>query len=769
MKIALIDKQPSNINYSKWFEFEFDQYHLCQTPKTKILKKDVDINFNSDDYNIIVLVGSEATKYYTGGSIGELGGHIVQDKYIPIQNPSMLIFRPELKESFANVLKKLHKNISGDLTVKKHGSFIGITDEEQAIEYLKNILEEGGPVALDTETTALYPRDGEVLGISISNKVRDGAYILSEVFGEECVKLLQEIINNNIVVFHNAKFDMAMLSYHFGLKFREEFTHDTLLMHYMLDETVGSHGLKDLALKFTDYGDYDRALEEFKASYIKLHGIPKEEFNYSFIPFDIISVYAAIDPAVTLELYNKFMPVLEAAKEVGTAYRSIVIPGLFFITEMESNGIPFDKERLEWAKDYILQKLYIANKELYELPEIEEFQKLRKLQGEKDPKFNPNSPTQLRTFLFDYLNIPSPGKLTAAGALSTDAEVLEDLKDTHPIVNHILTIRKYTKILNTYIVGLLLALDRDGRVRTNFNMSTTTSGRLSSSGKFNAQQLIRDDPIVKGTIVAQEGRSIVSQDLATAEMYYAAVLSGDKNLQKAFIDKEDFHSSIAKQVFKLKCTADELKKLFPDERQAAKAISFGILYGSGPDKVSKTVSKSSSKEFSLEDAIETINKYFEAFPQLRKWLNSCKERIKQNGYIYSFFGRKRRLKEVFSVDKAIAGHAVRSGINFLVQSVASDVNLLAAIEINKEIKRQNIDAKIIMLVHDSIVADVKNEDVDRYCKLAKEITQKDRGISIVNCPIGVDQDIGQDYSFGEFDRVYGSLFKEYQISSIPAF
>jgi DNA polymerase I-like protein with 3'-5' exonuclease and polymerase domains len=252
-------------------------------------------------------------------------------------------------------------------------------------------------------------------------------------------------------------------------------------------------------------------------------------------------------------------------------------------------------------------------------------------------------------------------------------------------------------------------------------------------------------------------------------MYYAAVLSGDTQLQKVFIGKEDFHSAIAKQVFRLSCKAEDVKKLFPDERQAAKAISFGILYGSGPNKVAETVSKTSGKNFSLEDAVETIEKYFRTFQGLRRWLDNSKNYIMSNGFIYSFFGRKRRLKNVSSIDKGLAGHAVRSGINFLVQSVASDINLIAAIYINKEIKTTKLDAKIIMLVHDSIVSLVKDEDVEKYCNMSKKIIQQDRGVTIPKCPIGVDQDVGQDYSFGFFDKVYGDLFTLYKISSLPPF
>jgi DNA polymerase I-like protein with 3'-5' exonuclease and polymerase domains len=156
----------------------------------------------------------------------------------------------------------------------------------------------------------------------------------------------------------------------------------------------------------------------------------------------------------------------------------------------------------------------------------------------------------------------------------------------------------------------------------------------------------------------------------------------------------------------------------------------------------------------IEDARETIKDYFNKFKQLKKWLDSRKEFIETNGYTYSFFGRKRRLLNVFSTDKGIASHEVRSGINAEIQSIASDNNLLASIEVQQYCKTNNIEANIFMLVHDSIVALVKDEDVERYCKLLKEVTQLDRGCSIKGFPIGVDQDIGEDYSFGKFDKVY---------------
>jgi DNA polymerase I-like protein with 3'-5' exonuclease and polymerase domains len=765
MNIALIDKQPSKTNYKQYLKFDFDHYHLSSVRVEKLLKKDVDTDFDPTGYDFVILVGSEALKYYTGKTaIGEKAGHIIEEKYIPIMNPAILAFKPEAKAPFEEAIKKLHRNISGDLVVKTHGEFVGIQDEEEALAYLTKIRESGeATVSLDTETSGLYARNCNVLGISISNGIREGAYISSDAMSDYNTELLQDIINNKTIVFHNAKFDMQMLSYHFGLKFDPKHTHDTLVMHYMLDETVGSHGLKELALKYTDYGEYDKDLDDFKKDYCKRNHILEADFTYDVIPFEIMYKYAACDTAVTFELYKLFRKYLyaDSSSQIRGAYENIMIPGIFFLAEMEGNGIPFDKERLEYADRILTDDLTNAKQYLYGLKEVQEFQRL---QG---AEFNPNSPTQLRKLLFDYIGLKSPGKKTGTGQLSTDAEVLEELESSHPVVKHLMTIRQLSKIKNTYIDALKGVIDMDGRIRTNFNLTSTTSGRLSSSGKFNAQQLPRDNPVVKGSIKAPPGYKIVSQDLVTAEMYVAAVLSGDKNLQDVFITGKDFHSSIAKKVFKLDCLVEDLKKLYKIERQAAKAISFGILYGSGPEKVATTVNKEGGN-FSIEEAVNTIDEYFETFPKLRKWLNNCQSYIKEHAYIYSALGRKRRLKNVSSPDKGIAGHEVRSGINFLVQSVASDINLLAAIDMNNILKTSAkvLDAQIIMLVHDSIVAVVKEEDVEEFCKLLKMCTQKDRGVSIKNCPIGVDQEIGDDYSFGKWEEKHAENFKQYQISCL---
>jgi len=749
-KIAIIDKQPSRNDYSQYFDFEFEQFHMSSVPVPKLLKKDVDLDIDTDLYDLVILVGSEAAKEYAKiSSVTNYAGLLVRDKFVCISNPAMLIFKPEGKPDFQRAVDKIKKIVAGTTTNSAQiGDFQGITNSDEALQFLMEVYNSGAPwIALDTETTALYPRDGYVLGLSISYKKKHGRYILTDVLDEIHLEVLQKILNIYPVIFHNMKFDYKMIHYHLGLKFNRDQVHDTMVMHYVLDE-LDSHGLKPLALKYTDYGDYDSELDEFKKAYCTRTGLSNDDFTYDLIPFDIMSKYASIDTAVTLELFEKFYPIVQANKKLKWVYDNLLVRGTLFLMDMEEVGIPICSQRMSAAGKYLDKWIMEAKEEVYA------FDAVKKYEADSGKIFNPNSVQQLRTVLFDYVGLTPTGKLTKTGALSTDAEVLEELSEQHPLPQAILKVRQLGKIQNTYVSKILPELDKDGRIRTNFNLIFTTSGRLSSSGKFNAQQIPRDDPIIKGCIRAPSGYKVVSQDLATAEMYYAAVLSGDKNLQAVFSSGGDFHSTIAKMVFDLPCAVEDVKKLFGSMRQSAKAISFGILYGSGPQKVSDTVTKATGEYYGIDRAKDDIKAYFTKFKRLKQWLDTRKTFIETNGYTYSFFGRKRRLPNVFSADKGIAAHEVRSGINAEVQSLASDVNLLAAMNTADQIEREGLDARIFMLVHDSIVALVREDQVEQYCRLLKTNTQRDWGCSIPGAPIGVDQDIGDDYSFGHFDERY---------------
>lgn len=567
-KVCIIDKAPSKNKYQTYFSFPFALFHMSSVAIPKLLKKDVDLEIDLTEYDLVILVGAEAAKEYAKvTSVTNYAGVLIDDKFVCISNPAMLIFKPEGKPDFQRAVDKIEKYVNGTLgEAKAIGDYKGICNEEEAIAYFKQVLAEGTEfIALDTETTSLYPRDGYVLGLSITHKPKHGRYILTDILGEESMTLLEQIIAKFDIVFHNLKFDYKMLSYHLGLKFDRQRVHDTMILHYILDEN-DTHGLKQLALKYTDFGDYDSELDDFKKEYCARHNVLKDDFTYALIPFDIISQYASIDTAVTYELYAKFKIIVGNNQKLTWLYQNLMMPGILFLMDMEEVGIPMSVSRLEAANKYLEDEIVAARKSIFEFEAVKNY--------EKDTKtiFNPGSVMQLRKVLFDYAGLSPTGKMTKAGAISTDAEVLNELAHEHPLPAAILKVRQLTKIHSSYITKILPELDRDGRIRTNFNLTFTTSGRLSSSGKFNAQQIPRDNPIIKACIIAPPGYKIVSQDLGTAEVYFAAVLSGDKNLQKVFSGGGDLHSTIAKMVFNLPCDVDQVKKQYSTMRQAAKAI-----------------------------------------------------------------------------------------------------------------------------------------------------------------------------------------------------
>ena len=753
IKVALIDKAPNRTDYVRHFnnEFEFDHYHLCSTETKKVLKRDVDIEIDLDAYDWIILVGSEALQNFTSGrSITEHSGRLIDDKFLPVINPAMLAFKPEARRSWEESLNNILGYISGELIPVdiSTDTFYGIDNKEEAITWINEALDAPTSyIACDTETTGLYPRDGHILGISLAYCRDHAVYILTDVVDEEVEILLQKLFTKKITIFHNAKFDLAMLEYHFNFEFPR--IEDTMLMHYMLNENPGTHGLKQLALKHTKYGNYEQELHDYIASYCKRNGVLKSQFTWESIPFDVMQVYAAMDAAVTFEIYELMLEALHKNPKLVRVYKDILIPGMLFLKDCQDNGVPFDRRRLEEAQNLMEADIQVAIEKLYSFKEVQMFEKA---QGKE---FNPNSTVQLRSLLFDAIGLQPTGKKTGTGAHSTDAEVLGRLADQHPVPNLILAIRQKSKIKNTYLDKIIPQLDRDSRLRTNFNLHSTTSGRLSSSGKLNMQQIPRDNPIVKGCIRAKEGNQIVAMDLTTAEVYVAAALSGDRNLSEVFKSGGNFHSSIAKLVFRLPCEVEEVAELYTFERQAAKAVTFGIMYGAGPNKISQQVTKDSGSLFTVSDAQKVIKQYFDQFNRLKHWLEEQKEFIEANAYLYSTFGRKRRLENVRSADKGVASHEVRSGINFLVQSVSSDMNLLAAIDMNNYIKEQGLKSRIFALVHDSILAECPHHEIDAYSKKLTEFVQMDRGIYINGAPVGCDYDVGDDYSFGKYEKLYG--------------
>lgn len=795
MKVAVVDKSLNQTRYDKHFDLyghEVEVFHMCNEKLTgRLLKKHITLGtleypFDPNDFDFVILVGAEPFLAYAGkkGIADYTGKRVEHNGYanwIASISPAQLHFKPEMKPVFEATVESVHAILEGREKLAKAGEYRPIQSEEEAEEYLKMVYTMcPGPIAYDSETSALYARDGYLLGISISHQEYQGVYIDADVITETCVFYLQKLFDSekHTVSFHNLKFDMHFYAYHLGLSFDkaadERRLHDTMLMHYVLDERRGTHGLKALAMKYTDMGDYDFELDQFKDQYCKAHKMKKEDFSYDLIPFDIMWPYAAKDTDATLRLHNFFLPKIEANERLRSLYYDLIMPGCVFLQRMEDRGVPISKDRLKEAQVQMMARLAEAKEQLYKYPEVAQ------LEAAQGAVFNPASVKQLRELLFDHVGLTPTGIMTDTGADSTGADALKELADQHPIARTLLEIRKISKLLSTYIEKMLLSIDGDGCIRTGFHIHMTTSGRLSSSGKLNLQQLPRDESTIKGCVVAPPGYRIIAWDLTTAEIYYAAVLSGDRNMQQVFINMQndpinfsDFHGSIAHMVFKLPCKPTEVKKLFPALRQAAKAISFGILYGSGPAKVAQAVNEAlleqhmqtgePYKECTVADAKDYIQTYFGQFPQLKKWIDGSHDQIKNFGFIYSHFGRKRRLHNINSEDRGVQGEEIRSGFNAIIQSASSDSLLLGAIDADNEIRKIGMEneMKIIMLVHDSVVAMVREDLVDQYNEILIRNIQTDRGISIPGCPIGIDSDSedggSRDYSCGKLKKQHPSI------------
>jgi len=738
------EKDPNKVIDKYLKGVEYDTKFLHSGSKEKILKKDLDLDMSElDGYKILCPVGADALKYVAGMTgIQKYNGVFIEKKYLPIMHPNITIIKPQMEDEIQRAFSQIPKLLDGEDLQSHEKDYCFIETQSQLDKYTQE-LDDATTLVVDIETTSVSPHTGVILGIAISTRPHQGLYVSSELVYKH-KEWFHNLFKNRKCIFHNSKFDTNYMETELGFEFPDY--EDTMLLHYCLEEAVGTHGLKPLALRFTDLGDYERELDEYKKSWARKNKVKLADFNYGMLPSDILAPYACKDADATFQLYMKFKPLVDKSEEFNRLYSTILLPATHAMKRLEKNGGPIEIEQVT----YLTEQYTIDMEEcLEEIMMSDAVQRFERTQG-KD--FNPNSTYHLRELFFNILNMKVTKK-TETGAPSTDKEVLANMG--HPLADAILDLREKTKLAGTYISNIRNGVDKDGRLRSGFNIHGTTSGRLSSSGNLNYQNIPRDNKDIKKLFRARPGYKIIQCDLGTAEVYYAAMLSGDEFLQKAFIDKLDFHSYVAKQMFNLPETVNEVKKLHPNERQYAKAITFGIMYQAGPAKIAETVNKDAKpgEEISVPQSKQFINKYFSEAKMLKKFIDSSNQQIENHAFIYSFFGRKRRLPEAKSPNQGVAKHAIRSGVNFLVQSVASDINIFGVIDLIKWIEDNDyLDAILpFTVVHDSIVAEVREDLIDTYIENARRCIQTDRGLTIPGCPIKVDFEIGP--SWGELDEI----------------
>lgn len=695
----------------------------------KIYKKNITFDYNELREGKIWAVGAEVLKHlFRITGVTKYNGTVqkLYSKEIDAEVEVGILIDPSIIQVYPTKERMILQAINSLLnhTENSHEKNYIIAETKDEINKIIEEIDKSDKLVIDLETSSLYPHKGKILLYVFSTAPHNGFVIPEDLVTDDLRQKFNEWFTNKHLIFHNLKFDYKWLKFN-GYRLHSDLDKldDTMLMAYCIDENE-SKGLKELALKYTDLGDYERELQSTKKKLCKMFRIKLSDFSYEMLPPEVLGQYAVRDGDATSQLYEIFINKLGRP-----SHYILMLEYSLHLIDVELNGGPINVERLKETEQEYLQKLQ-SYKDI-----------LSEVVGDHLPDFNPASPKQVATVLYDILGYEVI-KTTDSGAPSTDQNTIENLKKQkdHPFLDALINFRKTQKFYSTYILPIKENLDYDNRIRTNFNVTGTVSGRLSSSGTINFQNIPSRDKVIKSLFTtSRKGWYIYQQDLQTAEVWMAAYLSGDEFLQNVFLSGGDFHGHVAKRVFNLDCEASEVKQKYPELRQAAKAITFGIMYLAGPGKIAEElgISKNKAKEY--------IDAYFNEARGLKKWLEEQENFIKNHGYIKSVFGRVRRVPEVFSPNKYIAAHAVKSAVNFLIQSPTNDLNMIAFCRTMDRVKLLGLEFYPFTLVHDSIVAEIPDLETGKtFLNIFREEVAKVFPDAFK--PIGVEAEAGDSWA-----------------------
>jgi DNA polymerase-1 len=392
-----------------------------------------------------------------------------------------------------------------------------------------------------------------------------------------------------------------------------------------------------------------------------------------------------------------------------------VIPVL---ARMEYEGIGLDAKYLSKMGDELADKISDIEQTIY---------------GHADQEFNISSPSQLSDILFVKLNLPTNvSKKGKAGHFSTATDVLNKLRDMHPIITCIEEYREYTKLKSTYVDALPKAMDSEGRVHTNFRMTIAPTGRLSSN-EPNLQNIpVRTElgNKIRTAFVAKKGHVFISADYSQFELRLAAALSGDEEMIKAFNEDQDIHKLTAAAVLNIK--PEEVTK---EMRYRAKAVNFGIMYGQGPHGLAEQTG------MSFGEARDFIAKYFMIRPKLKEYIESLREKALKKGFVETLLGRRRPTPDVQSSNFMVREGAYRQAINMPIQGTAADLTKLAMVKIQDKLPK---DANMLLQIHDSILVEVPEKEADKVSKMMVEVME-----NVYDLPVKLKADIAVGKNWGE--------------------
>jgi len=589
---------------------------------------------------------------------------------------------------------------------------------EKELDELMGLINQADYVSFDTETTSLDYMLAELVGISIALKPNEAFYIPINHNYEGAEKQLeQDFVLEALKPFlesdeipkigHNLKYDRHILQ-NAGIDLKGTLL-DTMLFSYVNNSTITRHNLDAVSKRYLNINP---------TSYEDVAGKGAKQIPFSEVSIDVASDYASEDADISLKLYEHIEPLVQKEAKLAKLYSEVEGPLIYTLGDIERNGVLIDSEKLSQQSKELEAKILKLESQV------------QKNAGED---FNLGSPKQLQEILYEKLGLPVIKK-TPKGQPSTSEAVLQELSMDFPIVHDILSYRAISKLKSTYTDKLPKMINSNtGRVHTSYHQAVTATGRLSSSDP-NLQNIpIRSEEgrRIREAFIAPEGYKILAADYSQIELRIMAHLSKDQGLMDAFAKGQDIHQATAAEIFSI-----NIDDVTPNQRRSAKAINFGLIYGMSAFGLSKQL------QITRAEAQNYIEQYFERYPGVKNYMDETKSSAKQNGYVETVLGRRLYLADIESSNYQRRQYAERSAINAPMQGTAADLIKMAMTDLHSKIRNESLDAKIIMQVHDELVIEVNENQLDELSDLTVNIMAD---IFKLDVDLKVDADIGNNW------------------------
>ncbi|RDS80176.1 DNA polymerase I [Dyella monticola] len=603
---------------------------------------------------------------------------------------------------------------SAELSAQGHYELV--TTQAQFDQWLSR-LHDAPLIAFDTETTSLDAMQADIVGISFSVQPGYACYIPlahdypgapAQLPRENVLAALKPILEDarRPKVGQHAKYDINILS-HYGIAV-QGLVHDTMLESYVWNATATRHDMDSLAKKYLGYDT---------VKYEEVAGKGAKQISFSQVDLDTACRYAAEDADVTLRLHHALWPLLEGEPQLRRVYEDIEIPLVPVLAGMEQRGVLIDVNELRKQSQQLGKRMHELQREAW---------------ASAGREFNLDSPKQLQAILFDELGLPAKLK-TPTGQPSTNEEALEAIADDHALPRLILDYRGLAKLRSTYTEKLAEIVNpRTGRVHTSYHQGAVATGRISSTDP-NLQNIpvrTEEGRRIRQAFIAPEGWRVVAADYSQIELRIMAHLSGDEGLLRAFHEGGDIHRATAAEVFGL-----EPEAVTSNQRRAAKAINFGLMYGMSAFGLSRQLG------IDRGEASDYMARYFSRYPGVHAFMEATRERAHRDGYVQTLFGRRLYLENLSARNQALRAGAERAAVNAPMQGTAADIIKRAMISVAAWLKDRD-DAHMLMQVHDELVFEVRADVVDA---VREGIRQRMSGAAELRVPLIVDVGVGKNW------------------------